>query len=74
MNQEMIQIRDEYITLGQFIKLVGLVDTGGQAKVFLEEAQISVNGEAENRRGKKLYPDDRIEIDGTHAYVIGRSS
>ncbi|MEW9672345.1 S4 domain-containing protein YaaA [Ammoniphilus sp. 3BR4] len=70
----MVQIRDEYITLGQFIKLVGLVDTGGQAKVFLEEAQISVNGEAENRRGKKLYPDDRIEIDGTHAYVIGRSS
>lgn len=70
----MVQIRDEYITLGQFIKLVGLVDTGGQVKGFLEEAQISVNGEAENRRGKKLYPDDRIEIDGTHAFVIGRSS
>ncbi|RXT08901.1 S4 domain-containing protein YaaA [Ammoniphilus sp. CFH 90114] len=74
MNQEMVHIRDEYITLGQFIKLVGLVDTGGQVKVFLEEAQILVNDEPENRRGKKLYPEDRIEIEGTHSYVIGKSS
>ncbi|WP_100523483.1 S4 domain-containing protein YaaA [Mycobacteroides abscessus] len=74
MDPQIIHIRDEYITLGQFIKFVGLVDTGGQAKVFLEEAAIMVNGESENRRGKKLYPDDRIEIEGTHSFVIARSS
>ncbi len=74
MNQKTIFIKTDYITLGQFIKLVGVIDSGGQAKAFLAEADIAVNGEEENRRGKKLYPDDQIEINGTHSFVIARSS
>lgn len=72
MSTKTIQIHTEFITLGQFIKLVGIVDTGGQVKGFLAEAEILVNGEKENRRGRKLYLDDQVVI-GSHAYVIGRT-
>lgn len=72
MSTKTIQIQTEFITLGQFIKLVGIVDTGGQVKGFLAEAEILVNGEKENRRGRKLYLDDQVVID-SHAYVIGRT-
>lgn len=57
-----IEIKDEYITLGQFLKIVDLVSTGGEAKIFLLENEILVNGLKENRRGRKLYKDDIIEI------------
>lgn len=73
MKVETVYIETDYITLGQFIKLVGMIDTGGQAKGFLAEADILVNGEAENRRGKKLYPNDQIEINGEHGFVVARS-
>ena len=57
-----VKIKDEYITLGQFLKIVDLVSTGGEAKIFLLENEILVNGLKENRRGRKLYKDDIIEI------------
>ncbi len=57
-----ITISTEYITLGQFLKLADVISTGGMAKWFLEEHQIFVNGEAENRRGKKLVDGDVIAI------------
>lgn len=57
-----IEIKDEYITLGQFLKIVDLVSTGGEAKIFLLENEILVNGLKENRRGRKLYKNDIIEI------------
>ncbi|GAB4462818.1 MAG: hypothetical protein OHK0029_30400 [Armatimonadaceae bacterium] len=60
---QLISIRDDYITLGQLIKLAGIVDTGGQVKALLEDATILVNGEADNRRGRKLYPGDTIQVD-----------
>ena len=65
MSAQTILIQTDYIALGQFIKLVGMIDTGGQAKSFLAEADIRVNEEKENRRGKKLYPEDRITINGS---------
>ena len=68
-----ITIHTEYITLGQFLKLADMIDTGGQAKAFLAEATILVNGEEDNRRGRKLYPDDKVEINGAHSFVISRS-
>jgi S4 domain protein YaaA len=63
MSRETVTIRDEYITLGQFLKLAGVVDTGGQVKALLAEATILVNGEADNRRGRKLYPGDTVQVD-----------
>ena len=55
---------EEYITLGKVIKELGLIATGGQAKIFLaeHEGQIFYNGEAENRRGKKLRAGDVLEL------------
>jgi len=54
----------EYLTLGQFLKEAALITTGGQAKIFLAEHDggVFVNGEAENRRGKKLVAGDQLEI------------
>lgn len=56
-------IKTEYITLGQLMKFAGLAHSGGNIKYLLQESEITVNGEEENRRGKKLYPGDIIKID-----------
>lgn len=70
---ESVSIQTEYITLGQFLKLSGVIDTGGMAKAFLADVPIKVNGEQENRRGRKLYPDDEVEIEGHGLYKVTRS-
>jgi len=57
-----IEINTEYITLGQFLKLANVVSTGGMVKPALLEYKISVNDLQENRRGKKLYPGDKVSI------------
>ena len=57
-----IEIRDEFITLGQLLKKADIVSNGGEVKFFLAENKVLVNGEDENRRGKKLYHGDTIEI------------
>lgn len=57
-----VKIYTEYITLGQLIKFLGIVSTGGEIKVFLTENQVFVNEIAENRRGKKLFDGDVVEI------------
>ena len=59
-----ITIFKEPITLGQFLKFSGLISTGGEVKNFLKESTIFVNNITENRRGKKLFSGDLIEING----------
>ena len=68
---ETIQIKDdkEFITLGQLLKIVGLIQTGGEAKIFLEENEILVNGELDSRRGRKLYRNTFVNI-GKETYNI----
>ena len=63
-------LKTEYITLQQFLKLLGIASTGGQAKIMAQEADITVNGEPENRRGRKLYPGNIVYVDGKK-YVVG---
>jgi S4 domain protein YaaA len=70
MKNEKIKIKTEYITLGQFLKLAGVIDTGGMAKWFLSEHEIYVNKELENRRGKKLVPNDEINIIGFGIFTV----
>ncbi|MCH4036005.1 MAG: RNA-binding S4 domain-containing protein [Lachnospiraceae bacterium] len=53
-----ITIRDEFIRLGQAMKLAGLVENGVEAKDVITEGKVSVNGETELRRGKKLRDGD----------------
>lgn len=57
-----VKIYTEYITLGQLIKFLGIVSTGGEIKLFLTENQVFVNEIAENRRGKKLFDGDIVKI------------
>ncbi|MDO1604881.1 S4 domain-containing protein YaaA [Lactobacillus sp. YT155] len=56
-------LNKEFITLGQLLKEVGVISTGGQAKFFLQEDLVFLNGEVENRRGKKIYVGDELKID-----------
>lgn len=58
-----IPIETEYVTLGQFLKITDFISSGGQAKFVVKELSIFVNGEKENRRGRKLYPKDMIKIE-----------
>lgn len=65
-----VAIHTEYITLGQFLKLTDCIDSGGQAKAFLAETSIRVNGEPENRRGRKLYPNDIVQVGGFGSFKV----
>jgi ribosome-associated protein len=63
-------IEGEYITLGQFLKFVRIIDEGGMAKVYLASNEVLVNSEKENRRGRKLRPGDVIALkEGTFKIV-----
>ena len=66
---ETIKIRDDFIKLGQAMKLAGLVDSGVDAKMEIQEGFVKVNGEQELRRGRKIYPGDVIEFDGQQVRV-----
>ena len=64
-----ITIRDDFIKLGQAMKLAGLVETGVEAKYEIEEGKVKVNGEPENRRGRKLYKGDTFSYKGSTVTV-----
>ena len=68
--EETVPIRDEFIKLGQAMKLAGLVGSGVEAKIVITDGEVKVNGETENRRGRKLYPDDVFEYDGNAIKVV----
>lgn len=61
---EIIKLRDEYIKLGQALKAAGLVESGVDAKFVIQDGLVSVNGEIEVQRGKKLYVGDVVSFDG----------
>ena len=67
---EQIQIRDEFIKLGQALKLAGMVETGLDAKLFIQDGDVKVNGEIELRRGRKLYKGDQVEFDGEEFIIV----
>ncbi|MBO4919169.1 MAG: S4 domain-containing protein YaaA [Erysipelotrichaceae bacterium] len=59
---EKVEIKEDFITLGQFLKLVDLISSGGEVKYFLAENTVLINHETDNRRGRKLYKNDLIEV------------
>ena len=61
---ETIAIRDEFIKLGQAMKLARLVDSGVEAKLVIQDGKVKVNGEICLQRGKKLYGGDTCEFEG----------
>ncbi|MGD6842684.1 S4 domain-containing protein YaaA [Bacillus infantis] len=65
-----IQISTEYITLGQFLQVADLIQTGGMAKWFLGEYEVFVNDEQDQRRGRKLRSGDKVEIPGIGVFRV----
>ena len=59
-----IKIKDDFIKLGQAMKLAGIVSSGVDAKFLIQDGQVKVNGEVDTRRGRKLYPGDQFEFEG----------
>lgn len=64
-----ITIRDEFIKLGQAMKLAGVVMGGGEAKEVIAEGLVEVNGETEVRRGRKLYKGDVFTYNGEKVVI-----
>jgi len=65
-----VSISTEYIALGQFLKLADCISTGGAAKSFLQETAIRINDEPDNRRGRKLYAGDQVEVEGFGVFTV----
>lgn len=70
MEEIKIREEDEYIKLGQLLKLAGMVSSGIEAKIVIQEGEVTVNGEVDDRRGKKCYPGDVISFNGETVKVI----
>lgn len=61
---EIIKLRDEFIKLGQALKAAGFVESGVEAKDVINDGLVTVNGEIDTRRGRKLYDGDIVAFDG----------
>ncbi len=59
-----IKLREEYIKLGQALKAAGLVDSGVEAKIVIQDGLVKVNGETDTRRGRKLIAGDKVSFEG----------
>ena len=64
-----VKIRDEFIKLGQAMKLSGFSESGVDAKIAIEEGKVKVDGETETRRGRKLRGGDTVSFDGREFVV-----
>jgi len=70
MVREQVAVREGVIRLGQFLKLAGVVETGGEGKARIQEGEARVNGEVETRRGRQLAPGDLVEFAGAVLEVV----
>lgn len=70
MEKKEVEIYTETITLGQFLKWAGLVETGHQAKEMIQEGEVKLNGVVETRRSKKLQPGDAVEVEDLVMVVV----
>ncbi|MBD5088709.1 MAG: RNA-binding S4 domain-containing protein [Clostridiales bacterium] len=66
-----IELRDEYIKLGQALKAAGMVGSGVEAKIVIQDGLVKVNGVVEYQRGKKLYNGAVIEFEGQTVKIVG---
>ncbi len=65
-----IVIKTEFITLGQFLKVADIIQSGGEAKMFLSSNEVYINGELDVRRGRKLRENDVIKVDGEEFVIV----
>ena len=65
-----IKLRDEFIKLGQALKAAGLVGSGVDAQLVIQDGLVKVNGETEVQRGKKLYDGDVVTFEGETIHIV----
>ena len=65
-----IREQDEFIKLGQVLKKAGLVGAGVEAKIVIQDGLVTVNGEVEVQRGKKLYNGDVVSYNGETIEIV----
>lgn len=65
-----IKLREEFIKLGQALKAAGLVESGVEAKIVIQNGEVMVNGETEFQRGKKLYDGDVVSFRGEEIRIV----
>ena len=65
-----LKLKGDYITLGQLLKAEALVEDGVEAEERIKAGEAFVNGEADVRRGRKLYPGDVVSFDGEEVKVV----
>ena len=70
MGRQQVAVRDGSIRLGQFLKLAGVVETGGEAKLRIQEGEAKVNGEVDTRRGRQLVAGDLVEFGGQILEIV----
>ncbi|MCR5585547.1 MAG: RNA-binding S4 domain-containing protein [Lachnospiraceae bacterium] len=67
---EKIVLREEFIKLGQAIKAAGFVGSGVEAKIVIQNGEVTVNGSVETQRGKKLYDGDVVSFNGQELKIV----
>jgi ribosome-associated protein len=65
-----IQIQEEYIKLDQLLKMADLVQSGGHAKLMIQDGMVKLNGTKEYQRGKKIRVGDIVEVEGIKVKVV----
>lgn len=68
---EKIEINTEFIRLDALLKFAAAVESGGEAKLLIQDGQVKVNGETCTQRGKKLYNGDTVVFDGNEYLICG---
>jgi ribosome-associated protein len=69
-----VYIFTDTITLGQFLKWANVVQTGGSAKVLIQQGLVSVNGKIETQRGKRLKENDVVSVKGIGDFIVKRKT
>ena len=65
-----VKIDTEYIKLNQFLKFAAIIQNGSDGKLIISEGKIKVNGEVENRRGKKLKKSDIVKFEDNEYEIV----
>lgn len=69
MSRQEISIKTEFITLGALLKFIGIITVGSEASIFLNTNKVLINGEEENRRGRKIYPNYIVVINNNEFLI-----
>jgi ribosome-associated protein len=65
-----IKIETEFIKLDQLLKFAGIIDTGGQSKLLINDGLVKINGELTKSRGKKIKKGDIVEIKDMESFIV----